>query len=202
MSKSLAEIMRAGKESLEGKWGVAVGVFLVYSLIIGGLQNASENHNLVSLIILAIAGPMSLGLAIFSLRIARDQEAGFEQLFEGFQNYKTSFIAYLLMVLFIFLWTLLLIVPGIIAAISYAMTFFIIADNKTIEPKEALDQSKKMMNGYKLKFFYLWLRFFGLGLLCILTLGIGFLWLIPYANVVSAKFYDDIKDNPITLIGS
>jgi uncharacterized membrane protein len=91
---------------------------------------------------------------------------------------------------------LLLIIPGIIAALSYSMTFFIIADDESIEPMEALKKSKKMMEGYKLKLFYLSIRFFGLALLCILTLGIGFLWLIPYTYVTMAKFYDDIKDNP------
>ena len=60
---------------------------------------------------------------------------------------------------------------------------------------EAIDKSKAMMKGYKLKFFYLQLRFLGWALLCILTLGIGFLWLIPYAYVSMAHFYDDIKDN-------
>ena len=74
------------------------------------------------------------------------------------------------------------------------MTFFIIADDETIEPMAALDKSKKMMYGYKLQLFYLCLRFFGLSLLCILTLGIGFLWLFPYMYVTLAKFYDAIKD--------
>lgn len=50
-----------------------------------------------------------------------------------------------------------------------------------------------MMDGYKLKLFRLVLRFLGLGLLCILTLGIGFFWLIPYTQVCMAKFYDDVK---------
>jgi uncharacterized membrane protein len=93
----------------------------------------------------------------------------------------------------ILLWLLLLIVPGIIAAISYSQTFFILAEDNTIRPSEAIEKSKKMMDGNKLKYFYLCLRFLGLGLLCILTLGIGFLWLAPYIQVTNAKFYDDIK---------
>jgi uncharacterized membrane protein len=101
------------------------------------------------------------------------------------------------MVLFIVLWLLLLIIPGIIAAISYSMTFYILADDKSIKPMEAIDKSKKMMDGYKWKYFFLCLRFFGWALLCILTLGIGFLWLIPYINVSIAKFYDDVKENPV-----
>jgi uncharacterized membrane protein len=75
------------------------------------------------------------------------------------------------------------------------MTFYILADDPLLKPQEVLQKSKAMMDGYKLELFYLWLRFFLLALLCILTLGIGFLWLIPYVHVTMAKFYDDIKGN-------
>jgi len=70
---------------------------------------------------------------------------------------------------------LLLIVPGIIAAISYSMTFFILVEDNSIGVNEARKKSVKMMDGYKWKYFRLGLRFFLLALLCILTLGIGFL---------------------------
>jgi uncharacterized membrane protein len=102
-----------------------------------------------------------------------------------------------LMLVFTLLWMLLLIIPGIIAAISYSLTFYIIADDDTIKPMEAIDKSKQMMDGYKWKYFFLALRFLGWALLCILTLGIGFLWLIPYVQVTFAKFYDDVKANQI-----
>lgn len=215
MIRSNSELLSAAKESLTGKWGIAIGTFLVYMIITSSLQGGyryqiysdadhgfSFAYSFTSLIYLLVAGPFALGIAIFSLNLSRNIEARFEQLFDGFKNFKTSFVAYLLMILFIFLWTLLLIIPGIIAALSYAMTFFIIADDETIEPMTALDKSKKMMYGYKLQLFYLSLRFFGLALLCILTLGIGFLWLFPYIYVTMAKFYDDIKDNPVALTNS
>ncbi len=195
MSKSNIDLMRSARESLKGYWGLAIGTFLVYGIITGSLQRISQEHPYAGIVYMVIAGPLFLGIHIFSLKIARNKEARFEQLLEGFNHFTTSIVAYFLMILFVFLWMLLLIIPGIIAAISYSMTFFIIADHEQIEPMEALNKSKEMMNGYKLKMFYLGLRFFGLGLLCILTLGIGFLWLIPYINVVLAKFYDDIKNN-------
>ena len=187
---------------------LTIGIFLVYQIIIGSLQSGyryrstdemnqgfSYTYSLGSIIYLLIAGPLALGISIFSLNIARNTEARFEQIFDGFRNFKISFVAYLLTILFIFLWSLLLIIPGIIAALSYAMTFYIIADDESIEPMAAIDKSKKMMYGYKWQLFFLGLRFFGLALLCILTLGIGFLWLIPYMNITVAKFYDDIKYN-------
>ena len=185
-------LMKMARESLKGRWGLAIGTFLIYTVIVSSF-GAMQKVGLISLL---VAGPMALGAAIFSLSLSRGGEAKVEQIFDGFRYFANSLVTYLLMILYVFLWLLLLIVPGIIAAMSYSMVFYIIADNPTLKPSETLDQSKKMMDGYKWKLFYLFLRFFLLALLCILTLGIGFLWLIPYANVTMAKFYDDIKDNP------
>lgn len=63
------------------------------------------------------------------------------------------------MVIFIFLWTLLLVVPGIIAAISYSQTFYIIAEDSSIGPMDALRKSREMMDGYKWKYFEMGLVF-------------------------------------------
>lgn len=67
---------------------------------------------------------------------------------------------------------------------------------------EAIEKSKKMKYGYKWKRFCLRLRFIGWILLCILTFGIGFLLMIPYMHATFAKFYNDVKNNPIAKIGS
>ena len=186
-------LMQMARKSLKDKWGLAIGTFVVYMLIIGAIQTTTEFFPLVGLLLLAISGPMALGIAIFSINISRNQDARLEQIFQGFNNFNTSLGAYLLMLLFTFLWTLLLIIPGIIAVLSYSMTFYILADDNSIGAMEAIDKSKKMMDGYKWKYFCLGLRFIGWSLLCILTLGIGFLWLLPYMQVSMVKFYDDIK---------
>ena len=186
-------LMQMARESLKDKWGLAIGTFVVYMLIIGTIQTTTEFFPLAGLLLLAISGPMVLGIAIFSINISRNQDARLEQIFQGFNNFSTSLGAYLLMLLFIFLWTLLLIIPGIIAVLSYSMTFYILADDNSIGAMEAIDKSKKMMDGYKWKYFCLGLRFIGWSLICILTLGIGFLWLFPYMQVCMVKFYDDIK---------
>ena len=188
-------LMQMARESLKGKWGLAIGPLVVYIIISVALQIIPYVGPIASLI---ISGPFALGLSYFSLSISRNQNAKLEQIFQGFNNFGTALGAYLLMLLFIILWALLLIIPGIIAAISYSMTFYILADDHSIGAMEAIDKSKKMMDGYKLKYFYLLLRFFGLGLLCILTLGIGFLWLMPYMQVSMAKFYDDVKANSLS----
>jgi len=187
-------LMRMARESLSGKWTIAVVTFLLYGLLIGSVQGIAEYYPSAALITLIIGGPFWLGISIFSLAIARKQEARLEQIFDGFKNFGNALAAYLLMLVFIFLWTLLLIIPGIIAALSYSMTFFIMADDPTIEPMAAIDKSKAMMNGYKWKYFGMNLMFFGLVLLSLFTLGIALLWVIPYIGVSSAKFYEDIKE--------
>lgn len=190
MKTENASLMLLARESLRGKWGQAIGTYLVYSLIMGSFGAWPKEGGLIGLL---IAGPMMLGAAIYSLAISRSEEARLEMIFDGFRDFGNALGAYLLMLLYIILWLLLLIVPGIIAALSYSMTFYIFADDKSLKPGDLLRASKKMMDGYKEKLFYLWLRFLLLALLCILTLGIGFLWLIPYVHVTMAKFYEDIK---------
>ena len=75
------------------------------------------------------------------------------------------------------------------------MAFFILHDNPDIGASEAIDRSKKMMNGYKGKLFGLCLSFLGWGILCCFTLGIGFLWLFPYMSLSVTNFYEDLKKN-------
>ena len=197
MNTTNVVLMKMARESLKDKWGIAIATFLIYALIIGIVQGSAETYPFVNLILLLISGPLSLGITKFTINISRNQEARIEQLFDGFSNFGTSTGAYLLTVLFTLLWTLLLIIPGIIAALSYSMTFYIIADDDSIGAMDAIDKSKKMMYGHKWKYFRLLLRIVGLSLLCILTLGIGFLWLLPYAQVSTAKFYEDIKEPQI-----
>lgn len=194
MVKENKELMVQARASLSGKWGLAVGTFLVYMLIVGAVLAVRTSGVIASIL---ITGPMMLGIATFSLTLSRNQDAKLEQIFEGFKNFGTALTAYVLMVIFIFLWMLLLIIPGIIRAIAYSQVFYIIAEDPSISAMDALRKSKEMMYGYKWKYFFLGIRFMGWALLCILTLGIGFLWLTPYMQVSYANFYEDIKDNKI-----
>ena len=189
------ELMAEARKSLEGKWGLAAGGTAIYIVILGIIQIIPFAGPLIGLI---IGGPFVLGYVLFTIRISRGQPAISSMVFDGFKNFAVALGAYLLMCIFIFLWCLLLIVPGIIAAMAYAMTLFILADNPNIGSLEAIRASKKMMMGYKMKYFCLNWRFFWWMLLCLLTLGIGFFWLMPYMYVTFAKFYDDIKPKPET----
>ena len=183
-------LMAQARDSLKGKWGLGIGTTVVFMLIMMVIQLIPIAGWIIGIL---ISGAMSIGLAIFALSLSRKQNAKLSQIFDGFQKFGVGLGAYILQFIFVILWSILLIIPGIIAALSYSMTYYIIAENDSIGPLEAISKSKEMMRGNKWKLFCLGFRFFGWGLLCILTLGIGFLWLCPYMIVSFAQFYDDLK---------
>lgn len=185
-------LMQSARESLDGKWGIAILGFLLYNIIL----------SFASYISLIIAGPFALGISLFALNLSRGKEVKIEQIFKGFNHFLNCLLAYLLMVVYVLLWSLLLIVPGIIKALSFSMVFFILADNPELNYNEALEESEKIMDGHKWQLFKLNIRFFLWGLLCILTLGIGFLWLVPYIYVTYAKFYDELTTDTLIEIGN
>lgn len=183
------DLMAMARESLQGYWGLAVGVGFLYFIIDVGLGLIPEVGFLIRLL---VNGPMLLGFCTVFLLLARRSPTKVGDLFKGFRRFGTALAALLLTTLFVILWSLLLIVPGIIASYAYAMTFFVLADDPTAGPLEAIKRSKTMMQGNKWKLFCLFWRFFGWTLLCLLTLGIGFLWLVPYMQTTLAHFYDDV----------
>ena len=184
------ELMHRARADLSGKWGLSVGTVLVAGLI------ASLGGVLPIVGPLILNPPLSMGLVLFFLSISRRQPAEMDQLFNGFKKFGVSVLANLLASIFTLLWSILLIIPGIIAAYSYAMTFFIIADEDSIGPMKAIAKSKRMMKGHRWKLFCLQFRFLGWSILCLFTCGIGFLWLIPYSLVSHAHFYDEVKGRP------
>jgi len=189
--KKNSELRDAAKESLKGKWGIAIGGCLIYNLIIIAVNNIPLIGSLASLV---ITGPLALGLVWFSIDLAKNNETKIEVIFDGFKEFTKATGAYLLMILYIIGWTFLFIIPGIIKAISYSQTFYILSDDTSIGSEEAIQKSMQMMDGHKLQYFLLGLSFIGWMLLCLLTLGIGFLWLIPYIQVTYAKFYLNLKE--------
>ena len=191
-----AELMKMARQSLEGRWWQFIKATLVYYIVLIPIQLISLSLPITSNVIsLLVGAPLALGFIIFSLNFTRKKEAKIVDLFQGFNNYKTVLLTYLLVLANVILRMLLLIVPEIIAAFSYSMVFYILADNPDISPTNALKKSKEMMMGYKWKIFFLGLSFLGWALLAILTLGIGLLWLMPYIQVSTINFYEDIKDN-------
>ena len=111
----------------------------------------------------------------------------------NFSNYWRKVGGMVLMTILIFLWSLLLVIPGIIKSFSYSMTPFILDEFPELSPSEAIHRSRMMMKGHKFDLFWLYLSFIGWGILCLFTFGIGFLWLVPYMQTAEAAFYEEVK---------
>ena len=158
-------------------------------------QRASRTSFLTTLLEFLIFMPFTLGFmnAFRVLLNTGDNRILRNSLHIGFSNYWHKVWGMLLMSIFIALWTLLLIIPGIIKAFSYAMTPYILEENPELTASEAIHRSRMMMRGHKFDLLWLYLGFLGWFILCIVTVGIGFLWLNPYVETAKAAFYEEVK---------
>lgn len=204
------------RRALSGHWTLAVAVGLVATLLSGGVGvvntgSSAEGSGYLSMVghdawitmltisvvsvivALCIGGCMQMGWSKFHLKLQRNQQAKFGDLFSCFDRFGTGLCMALLMGLFVFLWSLLLIVPGIIAFYRYAMTPWILADHPEMGAREAIRESGRIMRGNKWRLFCLQMSFFGWALLSAVTLGIGTLWLTPYMQSAYAAFYEEIS---------
>lgn len=165
-----------------------VGAFILASLpiiIIASLFAA--------VIYFVLGSFIGVGYAKFNLNLVDKKNAAFETLFEYFSHWKTTTIARLLRALYVFLWSLLFIIPGIVAGFSYAMTDYILAEDPELTADEAISQSKSIMMGNKWRFFCLQFSFIGWDILATLAFGIGHLWLTPYKQAAYAAFYREVS---------
>lgn len=184
------ELRAKAREQLKGKWGTPILVCFLYGIITGLISLVPGIGGIASLI---ITGPLTLGLVIFALKFSNGETAEVNTLFDGFSNFVTALGLHLWMVLWIFLWSLLLIIPGIVKSIGYSMSFYILAENPQLGAREALNISKRITMGYKGRIFMLGFSFIGWAILACLTLGIGFLWLVPYIQIAFANLYNELK---------
>ncbi len=165
-------------------WGRAIifGFLGVMSIIL-----------LWGLVTFIIGGVIELGYCRFNKNLINGTNPQFSDLFSQFNMFGKAFGLRIVTSIFIFLWTLLLIIPGIVASYRYSMAFYIMNDNPSIDIMEAIRQSKALMQGNKGRLFCLHLSFIGWALLSILSCGIGFLWLAPYISASEAAFYLEVS---------
>ncbi|HOG01148.1 MAG: hypothetical protein BWY35_01342 [Firmicutes bacterium ADurb.Bin248] len=147
---------------------------------------------LYGIAVFLVGGAAELGHSLFYVRLMRGERPEFETLFSRFSIFGKALGLRLFMALFILLWSLLLVIPGIVAGYSYRMAPYLMAEHPEMGIREAVDESKRLTAGYKGRWFCLDLSFIGWGILCLFTLGIGFLWLNPYMSAASAEFYRGI----------
>ena len=187
--------------SLEGKWGTAAIASLIYFVIMEGVSytvSAPMGDNLVMSystqgIWQLLCLPLGWGFSIYFLNLIRSLDISYSRLFDGYKDFVRIFLAEFLVSIVVAIGCILLIVPGIILAMMFAQTEFILKDDKEISAIDAMKKSAKMMEGHKSELFWLTLSFIGWFILCLFTLGIGFLFLSPYFGTAVAHFYEDLK---------
>lgn len=156
-----AQHKRAAKTALKGKWGAAIGVFFIYTILSGITGFVPEEYWWLALIVIIfISGPLSVGYNWFHLDLLRMPNARIEVLFDGFsKGFWRNVLAPVLVGIFTGLWTLLLIIPGIIKSFSYSMTYYIMRDRPDLSVLEAITESRRLMDGKKANLFFLMLSY-------------------------------------------
>ena len=144
-------------------------------------------------IALFVTGPFLVGIAGVYLNIAKHGDGTWVAVFDGFKIFWRSFVLYILKYIFITLWSLLFVIPGIIAAFRYSMAEYILYENPDMSAMDAIRESKRLMDGKKADLFVLYLSFFGWYLLSAITCGIAYIWVAPYVTATVTNFYLDIK---------
>lgn len=202
------EIKKEAKEIISNKLGEAIKILLLFFLIsflagfvIGfgmGIFEIDSDSNLgttiKSVLEIILNGLFSFGMLSFYLKLSRSEDVTYKELFSKTNMFFKFIITSLLMGLIIAGGCLLFIIPGIILAIALSLTMYVLLDNPNMSSIDAIKRSYDMMKGYKMEFFMLQLSFLGWLILGIFTLGILYLWLIPYMSVAQANFYNKIKD--------
>ncbi len=186
-----AQLKAAAKQQIKGN----IGTLFLITLVIGAASFLVALIPVVGALVstLVITPAATLAVSMIYLDLAKNMTPDFSKLADGFKDFWSAFKVTFLIGLFVMLWSLLLFIPGIIKAISYSMSMYILAENKGMSAREAIGRSKEMMDGHKMEFFVLNLSFIGWILLCYVTLGIALIWVLPYINTTLANFYQAIK---------
>ena len=222
---TISELKQSGKAAFQSNyWKCVVAAFLL-SLLTGGISIASRFNSgdaetitenaqnmspqvlglvagaslivivLVLLFKIFVTNPLSVGCYTFFLRNTEDHQTDLDVITSGFSNFINVFLTLLLRDIFIFLWSLLFIIPGLIKMYSYRMVPYILAENPTLSPTECITRSKEMMSGNKWNAFVFDLSFIGWLLLSALTCGLlNIFWTKPYKESANAALYLKLKE--------
>ncbi len=200
MKKNSAYFKNAGWSQLSGKWAPAVLLTFIYLLIAvvasTVVGETPKVGSLLTWLVTVVLYPMDYSYTVAFLDNLRSgKEIKTESLFAGYNEWARIIPTLLLSNIFIFLWTLLLIVPGIIKGIEYSQVVYILKDNPQIGPDAAIERSMAMMHGHKWQYFKLVISYIGWILLVILTVGIVALFYTPYYCATMANFYEYVKED-------
>ncbi len=198
-------LKEAAKEKLNGNmwniWQALLVVMVISSVfgLVGGLISGAsieiyENvyYNVVDAIYGFISIPLTAGVSYYILNVVRDKNFDISDLFKFYKERMWTIILLSILIgLFTALWGLLFIIPGIIAALSYSMSFFIFVDSEEKDAMNIIKKSKDMMYGYKWDYFVFQLSFIGWALLCLFIIPI--IYVLPYYYVANTMYYEELK---------
>ena len=191
------ELKARAKEQLKGNLGSLILILLI-------VLAASYLPNLIpgiGTIVSIVVGPaLTLAMTIIYLKLAAGEKPNIAEMFQHFDKFWAAFKVSFFTGLFTFLWSLLLVIPGIIKGLSYSMAMYILAENPDMPALEALKKSQEMMDGHKMELFVLYLSFIGWFLLCTVTFGIAGLYVAPLMHATMTNFYLNIKPSAVEVI--
>lgn len=191
-----AELKAQAKQQLKGK----VWWLFLCTLIITGISMVLSMIPFVGVIGTYIIMPaLTIGLTMVYLSVTYGEDVQINMLFDGFRGslFGKSIVLFLMVIFFTILWSLLFVIPGIIKGYSYSMAFYILAENPDMTAREALNESKEIMQGHKMELFVLQLSFILWAFAIIFTLGLAAIYVEPYMQLTYANFYHNIKRQPI-----
>jgi len=208
--KPNSTLRKEARHHLDGFWGTFVLMTFLYFIILtvcelpsqiaeqlklGGMASTSLAATLsfIGFVLPLCLLPMSWSYSVSFLKHSRGNQVELGALFSGYKDFSRVFGTMFLQGVYTFLWSLLLIVPGVIKALSYALTPYILHDHPELQYNSAIERSMSMMDGNKLRLFLLILSFIGWAILALFTLGIAFLWLYPYMQASATAFYEDVR---------
>ena len=192
----IQEVKQWSKEKVKGKRLIILVALIILSALSGYTVINNKDDILSSLLSSAISLLLfivTIGYTKFMLNFINDKEYSLDQLWSYFGDWKNLATVWIHETVMVFLYYLLLIVPGIIKTISYSLVPYILVDNPNMSSSDVLDLSTKMMNGHKMDYFKLELSFIGWHLLAVLTLGILEIWIAPYQATAMTKFLSEVK---------
>ena len=189
------ELKSLAKSQIKGN---ILTLFLCYLIIFAINVSLSFIIPIVGGIISGILAPaFTMSIVLIFLNLVDGNVACVSDTFSGFRVFGKAFFLNIVMALFLALWTLLLVVPGIIKTFSYSMAFYILAENPEMSVFEALTESRRLMDGHKMEFFILNLSFIGWILLTAITFGIAGIYVNPYIFATNTNFYRYLKNNSV-----
>lgn len=220
VTETSSNLRALARVALKDNWKLAATATAVYlialqvpatilDIIFGGEDGFSALSGLYTFL---VTGPFTVGFSIFGLNLFRKKEVEIAQVFYGFEKFGKAIGLYFVMCFFIFLWSLLFVIPGIIAAFRYSQVFLIMIDHPEYGIMRCLSESKRIMTGNKSKFFCLEFSFIGWAILASLPViiisavftfagpiviniasligSIGYIWLTPYISIAGVAFYE------------